>query len=59
MKGLPRPLWAGKGVTLYHADARDIVPRFEERGHCIVDFEYSEHVHEERQDTPVPSSGAP
>lgn len=43
---LPRPLWSGKGVTLYHADAREIVPRFEERGHCCVDFEYSEHVHQ-------------
>lgn len=39
------PYYQRGGVTLYHGDARDVLPTMEERGIVIFDPPYSEHTH--------------
>ncbi len=44
-KKLPKPMWEGNGVRLFHAKAEDITKYFEERGSVFMDPPYSKHVH--------------
>lgn len=52
-----KPYYQRAGVTLYHGDARDVLPGLAARGVVISDFPYSAHVHSKATSNARPLDG--
>lgn len=53
-----RPYYEQSGVTIYHGDCRDVLPRIESVDHVITDPPYSEYVHSKSRQGSRPLTGS-